>query len=107
MVVKVCNGSCKENAVEWIIYSALAAIDAEELVSFASFECSRTGKYVLTDKLGDLVPPSCDIPPVIPRWLPNARIALGINENATVKIRRWADVKLSELLMRATVRRTS
>jgi hypothetical protein len=105
MVMKVCNDSHKENALEWIIYAALAAIDAEELIDFASFESSRTGKYVLTEKLKDVPADFCGHLPAIPWWLPDDRSALGLDAHATAKIRRWADAKLGEVLMRAPVRR--
>lgn len=98
MVIKVCNGSHKENALEWIMYAALVAMDAEELERFAYFECSRTGKYVLTEKLGSLTGAySCDVPSN-PWWVPAERSSLGVDGRGTVKIRRWADAKFGELL---------
>jgi hypothetical protein len=103
MVIKACSGSHKENSLEWIIHAALTAIDAEELVSFAYFECSRTGKYVLTDKLGDLAGAHACHLPSIPWWLPDDRSALGVDEHATAKIRRWADAKFGELLISTPV----
>ncbi len=104
MVLKVCKNSHKENAVEWIIHSALVDIDAEELVSFASFECSRTGKYVLTNKLIGMAADFDGHSPATPWWLPGDRSALGVDAYAAVKIRRWADAKLGEILVRAPIR---
>lgn len=105
MALKVCNGSHKENALEWIIHSELAAIDAEELLHFPSFECSCTGKYILTDKLRALPAEYGDNSPAIPWWLPNSREALGVDTQLTAKFRRWADANFGEILVRAPVRR--
>lgn len=102
-VIKACNGSHKENAIEWIIHAALTAIDAEELANFAYFECSRTGKYVLTDKLGDLAGTNACHLPSSPWWLPDERSALGVDGRGTGKIRRWADANFGKLLMRTPV----
>lgn len=100
LVVKVCNGSHKENASEWIIYSALASIDAMELSSFAFFECSRTGKYVLTDRLRNITADFHGHRPDFPWWLDDDGRVLGVATESTAKIRRWADAALGEVLIR-------
>jgi hypothetical protein len=100
-VLKVCNLSHRENAVEWIIHCALLSINAEELTRFASFEASRTGKFILTDKLKGVPFGFAGALPDLPTWLPNTANVLGVDVHGNAMIRRWADIGLGPLLARA------
>lgn len=100
VVMKVCNQSHKESAIEWLVHSQLAAINAEELGHFAAFECSLTGKHVLTTKLRDLDADCSSHALDVPWWLPDEGSALGVDAHGMVKVRRWADARLAKVLMR-------
>lgn len=105
-VLKVCNESHKANRIEFLIYSALLDMNADEENFFGILECSRSGKYLIMERLSDLPPNSAEPRPQSPWWLiDQSDASFGITVDGNVKIRSYNKIKLGDVLAQAPLRR--
>ncbi|WP_435626810.1 hypothetical protein [Candidatus Ferrigenium straubiae] len=101
-VIKVCTLSHRSNRIEFLVHWALSDMNADEYQFFGTLECSRTGKYLVMERLQDLPPNFAGSKPKFPWWLvdtSNAR--LGVTASGCVKIRSYSEIRLGDVLMRA------
>jgi hypothetical protein len=101
-VIKVCTGSHRPNRVELLIHNALSSMYADECQSFGALECSRSGKYLVMERLKDLPPNFTGRRPAFPYWLVDTSDAcLGVKYDGSVKIRSFSEIRLGDVLVKA------
>jgi hypothetical protein len=105
-ILKVCNGSHRPNWVEMIVRQGLESLNATELELFGRLECSRTGKYLLMERLSNLPADFDGIRPQAPHWLVDKKDSdFGQAQDGQVKFRSYTNIDLGTVLSNATLRR--
>jgi hypothetical protein len=100
-VLKVCVGSHRANRVELLVWSALLDMNAEELMEFGTLECSRSGKYLIMERLTDLPLTFVGLRPQFPWWvIDQSDTVLGVGAGGNAKIRSYSEIAFGDLLTR-------
>jgi hypothetical protein len=98
-ILKVCPDSHRANRVELLVHSALLDMNADELDYFGALECSRSGKYLIMERLPDLPAGFAGQRPPFPWWLAEQSDAcLGVTPEGTARIRSYSAIKLGDVL---------
>jgi len=104
-VMKVCPVSHRSNRVEFLVHWALSDMNADEYQAFGILECSRSGKYLVMERLPDLPPDFTGSRPTFPWWLVNTDIGcLGVTAEGRAKVRSYAEVRLGDVLAGARLK---
>ncbi|MFM0323890.1 hypothetical protein [Caballeronia glebae] len=103
-VMKRCTDSHRANQAELLVFHALEQIDADILDDFGVLECSRSGKYLIMERLSDLPGHWTGSRPQFSLWLKDkSNACLGINAAGTAKIRTYKEIDIAEALSRVHV----
>jgi hypothetical protein len=103
--LKVCVGSHRANRIELLIYAALLDMKAVEREHFGTLECSRSGKYLIMERLANLPTAFTGLRPEFPWWLIDRSDAcLGVTPEGNVKIRSYSEIKLGDVLAQAALK---
>jgi len=103
--MKVCVGSHRSNRVEFLVHWALSDMNADEYKAFGVLECSRSGKYLVMERLPDLPPHFTGSRPEFPWWLVDTSDAcLGVTAEGGAKIRCYSEIRLGDVLARASLK---
>lgn len=105
-VLKMCIDSHLKNQAELLVYGALSEIDADILPHFGIAECSRSGKYLIMERLSNLPVGWTGHRLQFPKWLSDKSDAcLGLSVSGEVKIRTYNSLDIGDALVRAAVLR--
>ncbi|MBB2931997.1 hypothetical protein [Paraburkholderia silvatlantica] len=104
LVVKRCTDSHRANQAELFVFHALQQNDADILDNFGVLACSRSGKYLIMERLSDLPNHWTGSRPQLPVWLKDkSNTCLGMNVAGAVKIRTYKEIDIVDALTHTPV----